>query len=199
MTNDRGNTGVGLGQHSGKAAFKADKEQLAKDRLLVSQLRDCGFSGRPWAEFQRQLVAYTRNVLAAKIRTGKIFGIMQRMGIPPGRDFRLPKSGVSMDESMALAGETIAIALPRFRQILMARGWDGDRVRAAGLRTYFVNQCALQFSSPWRRWLSEVDGGDRQEILAPSSLLVDYPDHLARPDVVASDKVDAVRALRWLA
>lgn len=149
------------------AAVDADKLQADRDLMLKLQL--AGFTGPPWNRFERDLVSYGNRVLPAMIRKGTIFGAMVKLGLPSAADCRLsPRQQPTPEDADDLSRETMAIALPRYRQSLMEGKWDGSREHARSLHSYFIGRCVLNFRAPWRRWLRAARRLERVVIADPA-------------------------------
>ena len=128
--------------------------QLAADQELVNLLRKNGFAGRAWDRFQEVLAEYGVSVLRVWIVTGEIFPRCREKGV--GHGLCPPPSGRhwTEDEALELAGETVAVALAKFRDNVLIPGrWTPQG--GATLKTFFIGQCLFRFPGLYRRWWLE--------------------------------------------
>jgi hypothetical protein len=125
-------------------------DRLVEDYNLISLLALEGFQGAKYDYFATELAKYGVAVISGWMRRRMIFAKCRDRGYgglpePPARAFDDP------DVVEELAGETVAIALDRFRtDVLMKHKWDHHR--GASLRTYFIGQCLLRFANVYRTW-----------------------------------------------
>jgi DNA-directed RNA polymerase specialized sigma24 family protein len=170
------------------------QEQNGSDKHLLGLLEQDGFSGKNWEKFTTDLAEYGYQVLSYWIDAGQIITRCQKLGLRgvPILPWRLSRS----DAKAELVGETVALALVKFRELLRDGRWSSEK--GASLTSYFTGQCLIQFASAYRRWLHEsrpppwsivslaaLDQGTLLESHDPSA---DPADH-----VVAKDKLE-----RWL-
>lgn len=112
------------------------------------------YSGPSWSRFARALAEYGLTVISSWCRSGKIFVECARKGcgLSPGE--------ISGDDVLGLAGETVAVAIHKFREnVLIPRKWRPDK--GASLKTFFIGQCVFRFPNIYRRWLREREGSYR--------------------------------------
>lgn len=125
--------------------------QLEADVDLVTRLMYGGFTGRDWQECAERLAGYGLMVLTAWVITGRIMQRCLEKGYGPLEGSSAIRN---QDAAEELAGETVAVALEKFRDTVLARGkWDPNR--GASLRTFFIGQCLIRFPNVYRRWLTE--------------------------------------------
>lgn len=127
--------------------MQADMEVL--DRLMWS-----GYSGSEWQLLSDRLIAYGFTVMFSWIRKGIVFGRCAQYGVHLRRNALC----ANRREAQSLAGETVSLAVVKFRQtVLVPRIWRPER--GASLETYFVRQCLIRFPNIYRRWLRENGTG----------------------------------------
>lgn len=125
--------------------------QLEADVDLVTRLMFGGFTGQDWDRCAERLVGYGLMVITAWVITGRIIDRCHHKGYGP---LERSSSIRNQDAADELAGETVALALVKFRDTVLARGkWDPNR--GASLRTFFIGQCLIRFPNIYRRWLTE--------------------------------------------
>lgn len=126
-------------------------ERLAADADLIADLRAGGFEGDDWGFFANELARYGLAVIQGWMRRGLMASkcAEKRIAVPA-----LPRP-VQHDEDAitAIAGETVAEALDRFRDEVLIPD-KGDPNKGASLRTYFVGQCMMRYANVLRRWLN---------------------------------------------
>lgn len=117
------------------------------DTVLALQLSS--WSDRAWAPVAEALAEYGYGVIAGWTFTGKVFGEVKRIGkgVRP-----CPASWLDEEAVCSLADETVALAIRKFKQVLMDGAWQP--ARGASLATYFVGQCKFQFPNVYRSWLA---------------------------------------------
>lgn len=153
-------------------------ERLAADVELVNRLMWAQYEGLEWRLFRRALAQYGVPVLCKWILSGRIFSECATKGFG-----RLPRRRRDRDDALGIAGETVARALPYFRDRVLIPGvWDA--ARGASVRTYFIGACVLHFPNVYTRslgseWLlNRLDqSGEGDAIFA----LADR-DRFSRPD-----------------
>lgn len=125
--------------------------QLEADVDLVTRLMFGGFTGQDWDKCAERLVGYGLMVITAWVITGRIIQRCHEKGYGPLE----PSSSIrNQDAADELAGETVAVALKKFRDTVLARGkWDPNK--GASLRTFFIGQCLIRFPNIYRHWLTE--------------------------------------------
>ena len=128
----------------------ASMSRLQADAALLEGLATAGFEGPGWDRFVGVLVEYGCAVLTAWTITGAINSHVARRA-----RIRLEKAPaeITQEDAEDLAAETVADALGRFRdRVLAVGGWDHRR--GASLATYWVGYCILRFPDVYRRWLT---------------------------------------------
>ena len=123
------------------------------DRDWLERLRAEGFQGPRYEMLATGLVGYGYPVLAALIRTRRVFVMTRRQGrpvpLPPAANEHLHDPEVRLD----LAEMTSVVALRLFRiRALEHQQWDPRR--GASLTTYFVGAEIRAFPNVYRQWLS---------------------------------------------
>lgn len=127
-------------------------DRLVGDVELMAALALRRFEGPEWEQFALELVKYGRSVIHSWIRRGLIFQKCKDRG------YRLPPYPAELvldrDAADAMADETIAIAIVKFREtVLLAKRWNPSL--NASIKTFFVGQALLRFNNVYRRWLRE--------------------------------------------
>jgi len=124
-------------------------ERLAGDAELFEGLRMDGFQGEEWDFFANELARYGLAVIGGWLGRGLMTSKCAEKGI---RVASIPASARQDDAIVsALAGETVASALDRFREEVLVPGvWDP--AKGASLRTFFIGQCMLRFGNVVQRW-----------------------------------------------
>ena len=120
------------------------------DAALLDKLSVEDFAGPGWDRFVDVLAEYGCAVLTAWTVTGAIDAHILRQA-----RIRLEKPPVEITQEDAedLAAETVADALGRFRDQVLAVGrWDPRR--GASLATFWIGFCLLRFPDVYRRWLT---------------------------------------------
>jgi DNA-directed RNA polymerase specialized sigma24 family protein len=159
------NAGQAVGLAGGAASPTAAPGDAEARRLAEGRLRDrlaeAGFRGRDYERFQDELVRYGLQVVTNWIRNGKIVEKARQRGVP---GLRPPPPTLAADAE-DLAVETLARALPRFReQALVAGGWDPDA--GASLTTYFMGTCLYSFAEAYRAWCRADDRRQKERLAA---------------------------------
>lgn len=137
-------------------------ERLAADADLIADLRADDFDGDDWAFFANELARYGLAVIQGWMRRGLMASkcAEKRIAVPT-----LPRP-VQHDEAAitAIAGETVAEALDRFRdEVLIPGKWDP--CKGASLRTYFIGQCMMRYANVLRRWMNNDMSWDNADLL----------------------------------
>ncbi|MFI6100807.1 hypothetical protein ACIA8G_35105 [Lentzea sp. NPDC051213] len=129
----------------------------AKDAILVEQLAAAGFAGPKYEVFEAELVAYALPILRSWLRRGLIFEYCMQRGRPVTVNaMDRAYLAENLEERLGLAGETIARALPVFREhALIQGGWTQEG--GASLPTYFVGATLNEFPNVFRKWRGERD------------------------------------------
>lgn len=142
-------------------AAAASLQRRAEDAVLVMQLAADGFAGPKYEVFQAELVAYALPILRSWLRRGLIFEYCMKRGRPVTADamdraYLAGSLDEHLHERLSLAGETIAKALPVFRErALVQRGWTHEG--GASLLTYFVGATLNEFPNVFRKWRTGRD------------------------------------------
>ena len=128
-------------------------DRLLADRELAERLHAAGYVGRDWDYFAAELIKYGYAVLVAWMRDGLIWSRLAAKGIgglpaPPPWEWH----GETWND---LAGDTLVIAVPKFRDTILATGrWNPDG--RASLKTFFIGHCLFRFPNPYRSWHTAV-------------------------------------------
>lgn len=146
-------------------------------RELLDAVVESGYTGYPWDELARRLVARALPDLEQSIRTGAIYQRCRRarVAIPHRRE--LQRRPLAYDIAM----EAVEDCLERFRvQVLPGGEWDPDRGTA--LEDFFAACCVPHLANQWRwhlRQLSpcaiELDALDESGQAGVLALVVDSP------------------------
>jgi DNA-directed RNA polymerase specialized sigma24 family protein len=118
---------------------------------LLEAVVDSGFTGYPWDELARRLVARALPDLEQSIRIGTIYHRCRRarLGIPQRQE--LQRRPLSQD----IAAEAVEDCLERFKvQVLPAGEWDPDRGTA--IEDFFVACCLRHVANRWRWHLRQL-------------------------------------------
>ncbi len=144
------------------AGFEPSEEalhlrRLLADQVLLAALQAQGLQGRDWDRFAEVLARYGYQVIRAWVRSGEIFWQCRRRGwghLEPPRDER----PWGADEADELALETVAIAVGKYRDTVLAvNRWSPEG--GATLKTFFIGQCLIRFANVYRAWLRETRPG----------------------------------------
>jgi DNA-directed RNA polymerase specialized sigma24 family protein len=152
-------------------------QRLAADQELLATLQAQGLQGRDWDRFVEVLARYGLDVMRAWLGSGEIFAKCQRRG---WGSLHAPGDGRpwGVDDAEELALETVAIAIGKFRDTVLATNrWTPEG--GATLKTFFVGQCLIRFANIYRRWLVETRPGLGPD--GPASAPIEVLDTLARP------------------
>ncbi|MEV0322984.1 RNA polymerase sigma factor [Streptomyces sp. NPDC050658] len=143
-----------------------------------------------WDRLNDTLARYGYSVLRAWIGDGTVFSridALLHIRLAPSMDLR-----DDPDAAAELAGLTVAVAIPAFRDQL-EHGSSWDPRRGASLRTYFIGQCLMRFPNEYRRWLREHRAG---ACLTPAAVHTpDLPDPHPGPDQAVALHLDALSVL----
>ena len=137
------------------AEFAGDEDslrlqELQADRDLLDRIMWAGYAGSEWEKLKCRLIGYGFAVVSAWIRSGVIFDRCRDSGVLLRRVGKCRE----WSEAQSLAGETVAMAVVKFRStVLIPRVWRPEG--GASLETFFVRQCLIRFSNIYRRWLGE--------------------------------------------
>jgi hypothetical protein len=144
-----GNRALEIWRHNEHLPTQERLERLAGDAELFEGLRKAGFRGEEWDFFANELARYGLAVIGGWIRRGlmKARCAEKRIQVPS-----LPPSAQQDDSVvLAIAGETVALALDRFRDDVLIPGvWDP--AKGASLRTFFIGQCLRRYGNVVQRW-----------------------------------------------
>ncbi|MEV5754957.1 hypothetical protein AB0L00_44790 [Actinoallomurus sp. NPDC052308] len=140
------------------------ESRLAVDQLLVEAVLEQGLNGSRHQRLNAELIRYAVPVLRYLLRTGQIVAKCVKLRRWYGDADALPElSDADHDD---LAQQMVADALPVFTTaVFVERRWSP--ARGASLKTYFVNACALQFPTLYRRWLRD------RSTVRPIGLVID--------------------------
>ncbi|MEU3771547.1 hypothetical protein AB0E55_41325 [Amycolatopsis keratiniphila] len=145
---------------------RARGDRLARhraDEVLIQRLADQNFEGQEYDLFRAELASYALPVLRSWIRAKTIFDLCRRINRPlEATDQVREHLACDIDDRVAVASETIALALRLFhRYALAGGGWSPEG--GASLKTYFVGACIRCFPTAFRRWVTEHDRHHRQQ------------------------------------
>jgi DNA-directed RNA polymerase specialized sigma24 family protein len=138
-------------------------ERRAADKELRDELASAEFTGPKYQMFQEELARYGMSVLSSWMYTGYIFQFTAARG------FRLYPTEVELEDLHRqqeirdeLAGMTVAMALPRFRdRALAGGGWRPEG--GASLATYFMGACVYVFPNEFRKRRVQQEKWRRQD------------------------------------
>jgi hypothetical protein len=136
---------------------------LEADRQLIAALRDDGFQGSDYDQFEYELAAYAFKILMAWMRNGKIFHKCRERGRPVPVEMIEKGDGGRWDaeDQIEIANLTIAYALRYFRdQVLVPGTWSAGK--GATIKTYFIGMCLLQFGNQFRSVMRQQLAWDRR-------------------------------------
>ena len=128
--------------------------RLQADRLIVEAILEQGLGGSRHRELEDELIRYAVPVLHQLLRDGRIISKSSKLRRSQGGSTAWTEFTKADREEFAR--DMVADAMPVFtRAVFVTRKWSADRTdgRAATLKTYFVNACALQFPALYRKWL----------------------------------------------
>jgi DNA-directed RNA polymerase specialized sigma24 family protein len=114
-------------------------------RELLELTVKSGYTGHPWEELARRLVARALPDLEQSIRTGSIYQRCHRarLGIPQRQE--LQRRPLAQD----IAAEAVEDCLERFKTEVLPRGeWDPDR--GVSLEDFFAACCIPHVANRWR-------------------------------------------------
>ena len=129
--------------------------RLQGDQLMVDSIREEGLGGPRHQELEGELINYAVPVLHQALSEGWIISMCVKL-------HRWPKASpawlhFTQAECEEFARQMVADAMPVFtKAVFVKQEWSADRTDgqpAASLKTYFVNACAMQFPSLYRKWL----------------------------------------------
>ena len=129
----------------------ASMSRLGADAALLERLAAAGFEGPDWDRFVDALVEYGCAVLTAWTVTSAINDHVARQARIRLKE---PPVEITHEDAEDLAAETVADALRRFRDQVLAVGlWDP--LKGASLATYWIGYCILRFPDVYRRWFTD--------------------------------------------
>ena len=126
--------------------------RLGFDAETVLQLQLSAWSDEAWTPVAEALAEYGFGVFVGWLVTGKVFGQLNKVGQPVTA---CPPSWLDDDAVQGLAGETVALAINKFKKVLKAGTWNP--ARGASLTTFFVGQCKFQFCNVYRTWFAQEE------------------------------------------
>lgn len=124
-------------------------ERLEGDIALINELVLTGYSGPLWNKLANALAEYGHQVLITWIRTELIFGKCAEKGL--GMYLAgIPRLRLTNEDVEDITQETIIRALASFKETVLREGrWDPKK--GASLKTFFVGQCLIRFTSVYRK------------------------------------------------
>jgi DNA-directed RNA polymerase specialized sigma24 family protein len=165
------------------------RERLLADQRVVDAVRKEGLRSARHQALEEELIRYAIPVLKQLLATGQIRTKCHRLGRPLSESHALHE--FTADDLDDFAQEMVAKALPVFTEAVFEdRRWAPHG--GAGLTTYFINGCVMQFQGIYRKWRR-----DRQRTV-PRGLDLD-PDVTSRAPDPAVGVADADRAKQFLA
>jgi len=169
-------------------------ENLLRDDAMVAQLREQGFQGLGYEVFQAAVASYGFAVMRALIRRGEIFRLTadRKRPVRTGPEVREHLASPSGDDDrQELAMETVATALPRFREDALLNGrWSIQG--GASVNTFFIGSCILAFANVFRAWLTN-EFGPRRHLRQCDMELQERPNMWGDSDMDADPADTAVR------
>jgi hypothetical protein len=112
---------------------------------LLEAVVESGYTGPPWDELTRRLVARALPGLERSIRTGSIYHRCRQAGFGIPRRQDLQRRPFSQD----IAAEAVEDCLERFKiQVLPEGGWDPDMDTT--LEDFFAACCLAHVANRWR-------------------------------------------------
>ena len=128
---------------------REDLRRREADAKLLAELRTDGFSGKKYAQFERELVAYALEVFQAWLATGHIFKLCADRGrhlSPSDQEFEMLRN---KQYRIDTAGMTIGSALRTFKlKALAGGGWSSSG--GASLTTYFMGAVIYAYGNVLR-------------------------------------------------
>lgn len=122
-------------------------QRLRYDVDAVLNLQLSGWSDDAWSPVADALAEYGYAVIVGWLFTGKIYAQVKAIGKPVTP---CPPDWLDDDAVQSLADETVALAIHKFKEVLIDGAWKSER--GASLATYFVGQCKIQFPNIYRKW-----------------------------------------------
>jgi len=146
-------------------------------RELLDAVVESGYTGHPWEELARRLVARALPDLERSIRTGTVYHRCRRARLGIARRQELQRRPLAQD----IAAEAVEDCLERFKvQVLPGGGWDPDR--GTTLEDFFAACCLPHVANRWRWHLHqlsphviELDALDEAGQAGVLALVVDPP------------------------
>ena len=163
-------------------------QRRAADQRLLDELAAHDFSGREYQRFQEELARYGISVLRAWMHSGYVFKLVSARGLPlHPTELELEELQRDADVRQELAGMTVAVALPRFRDRALVGGeWRPDG--GASLATYFMGACLYVFPNEFRRRRVQREKWERQDGGDPAVTMNEI-DTASDPAVIATDSI----------
>ncbi len=141
--------------------------RLEADQRMVEAILEEGVDGPKHQALNDALIKYAEPVLRQVLRDGRIIGMCAKLRRPRKGSTakpRRPRKGSAAwldftdEDCEEFACEMVARAMPVFTEaVFVTRKWSADPDRTGGrpasLTTYFVNACAMQFLTLYRKWL----------------------------------------------
>ena len=128
------------------------RQRLLADQCVVDAVLKEGLRGLRHQALEEDLIRYAIPVLKQLLATGQIRAKCHRLGRPLSESHQLQE--LTADDLDDFAQEMVARALPLFTEAVFEdRRWAPGG--GAGLTTYFVNGCILQFQGIYRLWRKE--------------------------------------------
>lgn len=158
-----------------------DPERYAAEHELFELVRKAGFDGPAWKLLADSLVRHALAVLGPWVRSGWIFPVAEREGMPlrPTAQERLL---VETRFAEDFVRETVTRALERFRRAARdGDGWNADSGQSLG--GYFLGACVRAFAEHFRR---SRRGGDLYQYQPAAAVAVVSADGPELTEVLAA-------------
>lgn len=124
-------------------------QRLLADQRMVDAVLKEGLRGSRHQALEEELIRYAIPVLKQLLATGQIRTKCHRLGRPLSESHQLQE--LTADDLDDFAQEMVARALPLFTEAVFEdRRWTP--CGGAGLTTYFINGCIMQFQGIYRKW-----------------------------------------------
>lgn len=168
-------------------------DQLAGDRELYFLLKEEGFQGPNYEEFESVLIDYGYGVINGWAKKGTLLAECRKKharGLPP--DGLLFTEDLDREQREDLVTDIVVAGIQRFTNASMRGGkWTPDGT--ASMKTYFIGGCLFSAVSPLAALAKELQK-ERQRMEFEQEVaqhyLSDQP--LADPHMSAADFADAV-------
>ena len=187
---------------------REESERLAGDRELYEILREQGFQGRDYDDFEIELMGYGFACIKKWILTKELLSKCREKldFVPIEEDVRLDL--LTPDETIEIAQDIVVQSVLEFREDALVGGkWSPTG--GASLKTFFVGRCLMEACKVLRqrarelkraaRYIQEVEEDDLLELPSrdmPLETQFELDDELRRVTGLLSDKELEVARLR---